>query len=172
MPWLSLKREGLAFAFSAIGRLLLASGGVIFLTLTTAPSAIMDALEDLGCPHALGYLVLASLQLVGRLRARAAAVLDAQQARGLRIGGSSRWSSAWRRGRALVPLALPLVLGAVLEVEERAMALEARGFSRPGPRTRLTVLPDTPAERWLRRVLLVVVVVAIAWRVAMVRVGS
>jgi energy-coupling factor transport system permease protein len=56
----------------------------------------------------------------------------------------------WRRVRGLVPLAAPMVFGALSEVEERAMALESRGFTAPGRQTLLRVPPDRLIDRVLR----------------------
>jgi len=60
------------------------------------------------------------------------------------------------------------VLGAIGEVEQRTMALEARGFSRPGRRTLLWHPDDRPGERvarWLIAVALVLLLLArlIGW---------
>jgi energy-coupling factor transport system permease protein len=44
----------------------------------------------------------------------------------------------------------PVILGSIAEVEERTMALEARGFSRPGRRTLLWAPGDTTIERIAR----------------------
>jgi energy-coupling factor transport system permease protein len=49
-----------------------------------------------------------------------------------------------------VPLAGPLILGALSDVEERTMALEARAFSAPGRRTTLRPIPDTAGQRAVR----------------------
>ena len=73
-----------------------------------------------------------------------------------------------RRTRALLPLVLPLVLGSLVEVEERAMAMEARGFDVRGPKTSLMELVDSPAQalaRWLALALVVVVLIArVVWQ--------
>jgi energy-coupling factor transport system permease protein len=56
----------------------------------------------------------------------------------------------------------PVILGSIAEVEERTMALEARGFTRPGRRTLLWSPRDTRPEaavRWLLLVALVALVV-------------
>ena len=50
----------------------------------------------------------------------------------------------------MVPLAGPMIFGALGEVEERTMALEARAFSATGRRTTIRRLPDEPRERALR----------------------
>jgi energy-coupling factor transport system permease protein len=67
-----------------------------------------------------------------------------------------------------VPIVGPVILGSIAEVEERSMALEARGFTRPGRRSLLWSPPDSPPQRlvrWLLLIGLVVVVVAhtIGW---------
>ena len=55
----------------------------------------------------------------------------------------------------MVPLAGPLVLGALTDVEEQTMALEARAFTAPGRRTVLRAFPDSSAQRLLRWIVLV-----------------
>ena len=57
-----------------------------------------EALVARGVSHRLAFVLLSAVQLVPRMQARAAAILQAQQARGLSIGGSPV-----RRLRALVP---------------------------------------------------------------------
>jgi energy-coupling factor transport system permease protein len=47
-------------------------------------------------------------------------------------------------------LAGPVVFGALTEVEERTMALEARAFSAPGRQTLLRVPADRAAHRAIR----------------------
>jgi len=58
--------------------------------------------------------------------------------------------SVLRRARGVVPLAGPMVLGALSDVEERTMALEARAFSAPARRTPVRLLPDSVTQRALR----------------------
>ena len=79
------------------------------------------------------------------MQARAGAILDAQQARGLSVEGS--FGAALR---ALVPLIGPIVLGSLIDVRERTFALEARGFGARPTRTAYRVVADPPIDRWLR----------------------
>jgi len=58
----------------------------------------------------------------------------------------------------------PVILGSIAEVEERTMALEARGFTRPGRRTLLWSPPDSGIESALRWGLLLALVALIALR--------
>jgi energy-coupling factor transport system permease protein len=120
----------------------------------------VDALLERGVPFHVAYLLVATLQSVPELQRRAAAILDAQRCRGLRVRGT-----VWRRVRSVVPLAVPLVLGALGEVDDRALALEARGAASGQRRTPLAPPPDRWAERVTRWLMLATVVGTIAWRI-------
>jgi len=149
----SFKAEGLAFAAKSAGRILLIVSSFGLLSLTTRPDALMTALTERGFPHMIAYIVTTTIQIVPRFQAKAQAILDAQQARGLETKGS-----IIRRLRALLPLVGPLILGSILEIEERAIALEARGFSRQAPKTSMIVLEDAAWQvglRWLMIALMV-----------------
>jgi energy-coupling factor transport system permease protein len=50
----------------------------------------------------------------------------------------------------VLPLVGPVLLSSLTEVEERSLALEVRGFGRPGRRTLLWWPPDGPLERLVR----------------------
>ena len=109
------------------------------------PDDLLEGLVARGVSHRIAFVVLSAVQLVPRLRDRADRILAAQSARGLAVHGSFG-----TRVRALVPLIAPVILGAVVDVRERTLALEARGFgARPG-RTAYRVVPDPPFDRWLR----------------------
>ena len=71
----------------------------------------------------------------------------------------------WRRIRGVVPIVGPVILGSLAEVEERTMALEARGFTRPGRRTLLWAPADSTVETVVRWVLVAALVALIAARV-------
>jgi energy-coupling factor transport system permease protein len=119
----------------------------------------MLSLVQRGVPTGLAYIIVATIQLVPRLRARAAAILDAQRARGLETGGN-----LLRRFRALVPLVVPLVLSSLVDVEERALAIEARAFNQPGPKTSLIEITEAGWERAARWLLVLLVPVFVALR--------
>lgn len=123
----------------------------LILLITTRADVLMADLERRGLPHKLAYAGLASLNLLPTMLRRAAEIREAQTARGL----------AMSRGLAgLVPLAGPLLLGSLAEVEERAMALEARGFGAVARRTWLYDPPGTGLDLFLQ-VLLVAAMVAV-----------
>jgi energy-coupling factor transport system permease protein len=103
----------------------------------------------------------ASVQTVPAMVERASQITAAQRARGLDTEGS-----VLRRLRGIVPIVGPVILGALGEVEERTMALEARAFSRPGRRTLLWWPPDRGAERLARWLMLLAVPLLLVARLA------
>jgi len=156
---LTLKREGLLLAISGTGRILMVVSNFILFALITRPDTLMLSLVQRGVPGGLAYIVVASIQLVPRFRARAAAILDAQHARGLETTGSLR-----RRLSAIVPLVVPLILSSLVDVEERALAIEARAFNHPGPKTSLIEITEAGWERPARWLLLLTVPVSLGLR--------
>ena len=133
----------------------------LLLSLTTRPDGLMIALDQRGAPKTLTYIVLATIQIAPRFQAKARTILDAQRARGLETEGS-----VGRRIAALLPLVVPLVLGSIIDIEERAMALDARAFSRPGAKTSLLILPDSGAQRvgrWLLVLAMIAAVILGVW---------
>ena len=122
----------------------------MLLLLTTRPDDLLEGLVARGVSHRIAFVVLSAVQLIPRMRDRADRILAAQSARGLAVDGSIR-----TRVRALVPLIGPVLLGALIDVRERTLALEARGFgARPG-RTAYRVVPDPAEDRLIRIGLLV-----------------
>jgi energy-coupling factor transport system permease protein len=141
--------EGLAFAIEILARIAAISGAVTLFYLTTKPSELVLDMERRGVPARLAFVANASVQTVPAMAERASAIVAAQRARGLDTEGS-----LWRRFRGIVPIVGPVMLGSINEVEERAMTLEARAFTRPGRRSLLWSPPDSGWQRLLRWALL------------------
>jgi energy-coupling factor transport system permease protein len=138
-------REGLLFAAEILARILAISGAVTLFYLTTRPAELAVGLEARGVSPRVAFVILASVQAVPSMVERAAAIIAAQRARGLDTEGSGL-----RRARGIVPIVGPVLLGSIAEVEQRTMALEARGFTRPGRRTLLWQPVDTMLQRGAR----------------------
>jgi energy-coupling factor transport system permease protein len=153
--------EGLGFAIEILFRILAISGAVTLFYLTTRPSDLVVDLERRGISPRAAFVANASVQTVPAMVERAAQITAAQRARGLDTEGS-----LWRRIRGVVPLVGPVILGSIAEVEERTMALEARGFTRPGRRTLLWTPDDSAPQAILRWALVLGLVAAIGLRVA------
>ena len=108
--------------------LIVESLGLLFLT--TPWPVLVEFLESLGLPSKLGYVLTASLNFVPSMRYQIAQIRQAQAARALPQGSSMR-----ARLRYLLAVALPLLLMAISEANERALALEMRGFGASKKRT-------------------------------------
>lgn len=157
---LAIKREGVLFAVAGSMRILVIAGALLLVLLTTHPGVLLAALVQKGVPPQLAYVLGTTLQIVPQLQARAQQIGDAQRARGLQTQGS-----LLRRAQALLALVGPLVIGALLDVEDRTVALEARAWSANTPKTSLFDVPDTTFDRTLRWSAVVVVVAVIGARV-------
>jgi energy-coupling factor transport system permease protein len=130
-------------------------------SLTTPTDDLLSDLERRGLGRRAVFVIGTAIQTVPRMVERAVEIVESQRARGMDTEGSMV-----RRARGVVPLAGPMVLGALGEVEERTMALEARAFSAPVRRTILRELPDSGAQRAARWLLglgsIALVVLAVA----------
>lgn len=144
---LTVAADGLALAGAQAARLGAIATASFALYASFSPSRFVDAAAERRWPFAASYLVVATLLALPRFRARAAAILDAQRSRGLRLGGGP-----WNRLRAIGPVTFPLLLGVLAEVDERGFALETRSAGAVRSRTPLDPPPLQVADRvvkWL-----------------------
>lgn len=111
------------------------------LTLTTPPLALTDGLAWLGRPlrrlrvptDELALMVTIALRFIPTLLVELDQIMRAQRAR----GADFRSGGPLRRGKALVPVLIPLFVLSFRRADELALAMEARCY-RPGiVRTRL-----------------------------------
>lgn len=137
--------DGVALAAEVAVRVLTIAGAVTLFYRTTRPAELVVDLEHRGVSPRLTFVIHNAIAMIPRLAERAAEVTDAQRARGLETE-----RGVLARARGVVAIAAPTVIGAIEQAEARTMALEARGFGRPGPRTLLWHPPDGPAQRTLR----------------------
>lgn len=137
--------EGVDFAARITLRLVVVAMALVLFGLTTDPRSLVADLERRGVAPRLTFAIAAALEAVPAMVERTRAVAAAQRARGLDTEGS-----VGARLRGIRPLAGPVVLSAFAEVEERSLALEARGFGRPGHREPLWTPTDSPGQRAAR----------------------
>lgn len=155
----SLKLEGILLAADYTARILVGIGAAMMLMFVTRPDHLMQALNERGFPYKLGYIVVTTMQIIPRFQAKAQMILNAQRSRGLETEGP-----LLHRARMLFPLVGPLILGSIIDIDERAIALEARAFNHPGPKTSLQLLDDNSTQRLIRKVLSVLILVLVVWR--------
>ncbi len=154
------KKEGVIFALVSIGRIVLTMGDFMLFTMTTRPDTLMISLKQIGMPSSLAYIVVTTLQIIPSFQMKASTILDAQRSRGLETEGN-----IFIRSRALVPVILPLVLGSLMDVEERAIAIQARAFGSNKKETSLIEIPDSDRERSIRRIFVIIILTTILFRV-------
>jgi energy-coupling factor transport system permease protein len=156
----TLSAEGLGWALGQGTRL----GAIITASLAFAvtfdPHRFLQAAIARRWPWTAAFLVVATLDAAERFGAQARRLREAQRTRGLRVRGSLA-----TRARAIPALAFPLMLAALTEADEHALALETRGLTLPGQRTALDPPTDTVMDRLVRWAALVAVLAAVAWRV-------
>jgi energy-coupling factor transport system permease protein len=143
--FLHLYLEPARAAFLTVARIFVMVSAFIVFLLSTHPSELMTDLTRRGLPGQFAYVIVSTLQILPQMQAKAQTIIAAQRSRGLDTQGSFL-----KRIGALVPLVGPLVFGSLVEVEERAIAIEARGFTSPARKTSLREIPDTATDRVLR----------------------
>lgn len=153
--------EGADFAAKVAVRLFVMAAALVLFGLTTTTRALVLDLERRGVSARVAFALGAVTGAVPGLLQRARDVGDAQRARGLDTDGSLR-----RRVASVVPLVGPVVIGALHQVEQRSLALEARAFGRPGARHLLWAPADTAIERATRWLLLAALVLIVAGSLA------
>ena len=146
-------------AFRNVTRILVMISSFTVLLLSTHPSELMSDLTQRGLPGQFAYVVISSLQIIPQMQAKAQTIISAQRSRGL-----DTQSSFFRRVSGILPLVGPLVFGSLVEVEERAIAIEARGFTSRHPKTFLHQIPDTSTDKFIRWILAAFVLITILLR--------
>jgi len=129
---------------------------------TTSPVELTDGMERLlrpfrraGVPaHELALMMTIALRFIPTLLEETEKIMKAQMARGAEFSQGS----LVRRARALVPLLVPLFVGAFRRADALALAMEARCYRGGEHRTRMRQLEMRRADY----VALAVVAVAIA----------
>jgi energy-coupling factor transport system permease protein len=153
--------SGLAFGLQTAGRLVAFSWAIALVYLTTAVDDLLADMSRRGLGRRAIFVVGSAVQMVPLTIGRAGEILDAQRARGMDTEGPF-----WRRARGVLPLAAPVVFGALTEVEERTMALEARAFTAPGRQTLLRTPADSTADSIIRWVAVLALVAVVGLRVS------
>jgi len=154
--FLDITKESLLFALRNATRIIVMVSSFTLFLLTTHPSELMSDLTRRGLPPQFAYVIISTLQILPQMQAKAQTIIAAQRSRGL-----DTQSSFFRRMGSLFPLIGPLVFGSLVEVEERAIAIEARGFTSTRAKTSLYEIPDTSLDKALRWVLIGLVILSI-----------
>ncbi len=158
----SLKMDGLMFALN-LGFILLSVGGfLIWFFAITQEKDLVLALEKQGMSPKASYVVLSTLQMVPVLKKKSQTIMHAQQARGVETEGN-----LIVRAKVFIPTIIPLVLSSIASTEERALTLEARGFSSTIKATHLYDIEKKPEDKTATAIITLILVAAVAGRIAL-----
>lgn len=147
---LEIHEGGVRMGFLLALRILLLVSAAGLLTATTAPVALADAIEDLLSPlkrlrfpaHEVAMMMTIALRFIPTLYEEAQKIMKAQAAR----GSDASDGGLVRRARAMVPVMVPLTIGAFRRADELAEAMESRGYSGGEGRTRYRELRFRPRD--------------------------
>ena len=139
-----ITRENLSSGVFYGARLMLLIIATSLMTFTTSPVELTDGLERLlrpfrriGVPaHELALMMTIAIRFIPTLMEETDKIMKAQMAR----GADFTQGGMVRRARALVPLLVPLFVGAFRRAESLALAMEARCYRGGDQRTRMTEL--------------------------------
>lgn len=142
--------EGLRQGFFICSRLMLLILLSSLLTFTTSPLALTDAMESLLSPfrkfglpaHELAMMMTIALRFIPTLIEETDKIMKAQRSRGADFSSGS----LLHRMKALIPILVPLFIGAFRRADELAMAMEARCYRGGIGRTRMKELKTSRVD--------------------------
>ncbi len=136
--------EGIyAAVFMVVRITALVIGTSMFMTYTTTPIDLTDALEDLLSPlkklhvpvHEFAMMMTIALRFIPTLVEETDKIMTAQKARGVDFSSGSLVS----RAKALIPILIPLFVSAFNRASDLATAMECRCYHGGEGRTRMKV---------------------------------
>ena len=144
---LKITSGGLRMASFMAVRLILLVISSQLLTLTTSPISLTDGLESLMRPlskigfpaHEIAMMMSIALRFIPTLMDEADKIMKAQKAR----GANFETGNILQRAKAMIPLLVPLFVGAFRRAEELALAMDARCYRGGAGRTRMNQLKYT-----------------------------
>ncbi len=142
--FIEIYAEGLySAAFIMIRIATLIVGTSMFLTYTTTPIALTDALEDVLSPlkkirvpvHEFAMMMTIALRFIPTLVEETDKIMTAQKARGAAFSNGG----LLQRAKALIPIIIPLFVSAFNRAGDLAIAMECRCYQGGKGRTRMRV---------------------------------
>ena len=158
--FISIYKEGVMKAVNLTSKLTAVVSALTMLTLITPVKTFTLALEKKGLNPKAAFILMLTLQMIPEMKKQANVIMDSQKARGVETEGN-----VFVRAKALIPVFIPLVLSSIANTEERAIMLEARGFSIGEKRTILYDIEETKNDKIMKIMLAIFIVLCILWRV-------
>ena len=140
----AITKEGIIRAVMMVARIMMLVSGTFLLTYTTSPIALTDGLESLMNPlkkikvpvHELAMMMCIALRFIPTLIEETDKIMSAQKAR----GADFESGNLIERAKALVPILVPLFIGAFRRADELATAMECRCYQGGEGRTKMKLL--------------------------------
>ena len=159
-PWIPLAslgpftiyNEGIYSGLSLLTRAYAASNFSMLLVLTTHPGDLFAALQMIGMPHEINWILMTSLQLIPVVQREFGIVTSAQRSRAMKGRGFG----------ALLPSMVPVFAGTIERVTQLSMSLESRGFGSKGKKTSLRQVRATNTD-WVAGILGVAVLLGVSY---------
>ena len=153
-------REGLLYALHIGCNVLNMLLSFAILVLSAKPSELVEELEKRGFSRRMGYIITSVFQIVPQMTGTMNTITDAQRSRGLETEGS-----LLTRAKAFLPLISPVVMSSLINTQERAVALEVRGFAAKQKKTYLADRTPHRGDTPITVVLLAMIAAALLWRI-------
>lgn len=157
---ITVYKSGIMKAVSLTSKITAIVSVLTMLTLITDVKKFAVALEKKGVNPKAAFIILLTLQMIPEMKKQSAVILDSQRSRGVETDGN-----ILIRMKAIVPVIVPLVLSSIANTEERAITLEARGFSIGKKRTILNDISETKNDTIMKIIILIFLVSCIIWRI-------
>ena len=141
---ITITSGGLLRAIFMVVRILMLITCTFLLTYTTSPISLTDGLESLMNPlkkikvpvHELSMMMCIALRFIPTLIEETDKIMSAQKAR----GADFESGSIIDRAKALIPILVPLFIGAFRRADELATAMECRCYQGGEGRTKMKLL--------------------------------
>lgn len=144
ISWLAwIRVDGVLRAVFMIIRIILLIVSTSFLTYTTSPVMLTDAIEKLLSPltffkievHDFAMMMTIALRFIPTLIDETDKIINAQKAR----GADFETGNIFKRAKALIPILIPLIVSAFKRAYELADAMECRCYNGGKERTKYKV---------------------------------
>lgn len=120
------------------------------------------ALEKMGVSPKASYIVLSTVEMIPEMKKQSEVIMDAQRSRGIETEGSIA-----NRMKAFLPVLGPLVVSSIANTEERALTLQARGFSVKTKKSSLKTLEKSNRDKIINIFMSLIMLVLIGWRASL-----
>ncbi len=150
--FLTISKEGIEKAVFIAIRLVLLIVATSLLTLTTSPMQLTDGLESLLSPlkkikfpvHEMAMMMSIAMRFIPTLIEETDRIMKAQTARGAEFDSGN----LLKKAKNMIPLLVPLFVGAFKRADELALAMESRCYHGDEGRTRMKVLRLKRMDIW------------------------